>query len=149
MATGTRLLVTGDREWISAKIIRGALESVPFDTVVIDGTARGADLMAHSTAALMGLKTERYPAYWSCDAYEKDKGEPCGLPDGRHNAVHGRPAGVLRNQRMLDEGKPTLVYAFHDDLDASKGTKDMVDRARRAGLKVVLYSHTNPDGVVL
>jgi hypothetical protein len=37
-----------------------------------------------------------------------------------------------RNQKMLDDGKPTFVLAFHDDIDESKGTKDMVTRATKA-----------------
>ena len=39
----------------------------------------------------------------------------------------------LRNQRMLDEGKPDLVVAFPGGRD----TADMVRRARSAGVEVV------------
>lgn len=45
----------------------------------------------------------------------------------------GRKAGPIRNQRMLDEGKPDLVVAFPGD----KGTADMVRRARTASLEVL------------
>jgi len=44
----------------------------------------------------------------------------------------GKKAGPLRNQRMLDEGKPDLVVAF----SGSGGTKDMVRRAVKAGVSV-------------
>jgi hypothetical protein len=54
---------------------------------------------------------------------------------------YGRAAGPIRNQQMLAEGKPDLVLAFHDDIDGSRGTKDMVNRARRAGVKVEVISH--------
>ena len=49
-----------------------------------------------------------------------------------------KAAGHIRNQQMLTEGKPTLVLAFHHDLARSKGTKDMVRRALKAGLAVYL-----------
>lgn len=39
---------------------------------------------------------------------------------------------------MLDEGKPTLVLAFHEHIIMSKGTKDMMRRALKAGLPVYL-----------
>lgn len=51
-----------------------------------------------------------------------------------HN--YGKAAGPRRNRKMLDEYDPDLVVAFHDDLDASKGTKDMVDYATSQGVQV-------------
>ena len=53
-----------------------------------------------------------------------------------------RAAGPIRNQRMLVEGKPDLVIAFHDDLESSRGTKDMIKRSLKAGIRVWHYSHT-------
>ena len=38
---------------------------------------------------------------------------------------------------MLDEGKPDTVVYFHDNIERSKGTKDMVSRAKKAGLPVL------------
>lgn len=46
---------------------------------------------------------------------------------------HGRAAGPIRNQQMIDEGKPDLVVAF----PGGPGTADMVKRARRAGVEVL------------
>ena len=46
--------------------------------------------------------------------------------------VYGRRAGPIRNQEMIDEGKPDGVVAF----PGGKGTADMVRRAEAAGLKV-------------
>lgn len=69
--------------------------------------------MASSAAIRHGLETESYPADW---------------------ANFGKAAGPLRNQRMLDEGKPDLVVAFTNDLASSRGTRDMVRRAQAAGI---------------
>lgn len=85
--------------------------------VVIEGEAKGADTMARNAAIHLGIHVERYPADW-----EK----------------FGRAAGPIRNLKMLMEGKPTHVIAFHDDIGKSKGTKDMINQARKAGLDVLL-----------
>ena len=42
---------------------------------------------------------------------------------------------------MLDQGKPSLVLAFHDDIENSKGTKHMVKIAREAGVEVRIVTH--------
>ena len=47
-------------------------------------------------------------------------------------ATPGRSAGPIRNQAMLDEGRPDLVVAF----PGHHGTADIVRRARAAGIKV-------------
>lgn len=61
---------------------------------------------------------------------------------------YGKRAGPIRNQAMLDylvlgreSGQTVGVVAFHDGLEASKGTKDMVTRATKAGVPVKLIAH--------
>lgn len=88
--------------------------------VIIQGGARGADLIARDRCAYHDIKFQTFPAEW--DRY-------------------GKAAGPIRNQQMLDEGKPDCVIAFHDDIENSRGTKDMVERARKAGLTVHVESH--------
>lgn len=44
---------------------------------------------------------------------------------------HGRAAGPIRNQKMLEE-KPEMVVAF----PGGKGTADMVKKAGQAGIEV-------------
>lgn len=41
---------------------------------------------------------------------------------------------------MLDEGKPDYVLAFHNDIFNSKGTKDMLNRAKKAGVPCTLVT---------
>jgi hypothetical protein len=114
-----RILICGDRNWNNLPIIRGRLLREDPATIdcVIEGEARGADTQAKLAALELGIKVMPFPAQW-------DK--------------HGRAAGPIRNQQMLDEGKPTEVWAFHDDFANSRGTKDMLRRARAAGLKIRL-----------
>ena len=46
---------------------------------------------------------------------------------------YGKAAGPIRNQRMIDEGRPDLVIAF----PGGRGTADMVRRALLAGVRVI------------
>lgn len=81
---------------------------------VITGAARGADTLADEWAMEYGAKREVYPADW---------------------AKHKKAAGPIRNQQMLDEGKPSLVIAF----PGGAGTADMVRRAKAAGIAVIQF----------
>ena len=88
--------------------------------VIIHGAARGADSIAGAVASRFeGVKVEEYPAEWK---------------------KHGKKAGPLRNIRMLQEGQPELVVAFHDDLANSKGTRHMATIAAKQGLEVFVVS---------
>lgn len=111
-----RLLVCGDRHWEDVATMRRALEALlPF--TVIEGEAPGADRMARVEAERLGITVRRYPAYWQ---------------------RYGRAAGPIRNEQMLTEGRPTHVLAFHHNLAESRGTADMVRRARAAGIPVCI-----------
>jgi hypothetical protein len=55
----------------------------------------------------------------------------------------GRSAGPIRNQAMLDEGRPDLVVAF----PGHHGTADMVRRARAAGVMRRPCADVPPNGV--
>ena len=59
--------------------------------MLIHGNARGADRMADAWAWCRGVPREPYE-----------------VPQGEWDEL-GKKAGPLRNQRMLDEGKPDLV----------------------------------------
>lgn len=127
-----RILVCGDRNWDDEALINKVLfeywllwlesETPEDDFVIIHGAARGADSIAGKIARRQSVKEEAYPAEW--DKYHK-------------------AAGPIRNQQMLTEGRPTLVLAFHDNIEKSKGTRDMVDKAKRAGIETRVYSHSS------
>lgn len=109
------------------------------DLFVIHGAARGADTLAAEWALFMSVPAEAFPAYWNCREYEAHTGEPCKVGD-THAVPHGKPAGPLRNQKMIDQ-KPDLVVAFHDDMAGSKGTKDMVTKAEALGIPSIVINH--------
>lgn len=52
----------------------------------------------------------------------------------------GKAGGSSRNQQMLDEGKPDIVLAF--PTPNSRGTWDMVRRAKLANVPVEIFKYT-------
>lgn len=72
--------------------------------------------MAKLASLTLGLHVDEYPADWD---------------------NHGKRAGPIRNQRMLDQD-PDLVIAFVPKTGITRGTGDMVKRANQKGTKVQL-----------
>ena len=56
---------------------------------------------------------------------------------------HGKAAGAIRNREMLKKGQPNLVIAFHTALQQSKGTRDMVELAKKAGIETFVFPHSH------
>ena len=117
-----KVLACGDREWESYAKIEDVLKLLPANTTLITGGCRGADVIAESIARRLDNigSVAIFDANWD---------------------THGRAAGPIRNQKMLEElDQEDLVLAFHSDLQNSKGTKDMVNRARKKGIKVIVIT---------
>ena len=108
-----RVLVCGSRQWKDYAFIERRMKALPPGSVIIEGESRGADKTARRIAEHLGFEVKPFPANWK---------------------KYGDSAGKIRNQQMLDEGKPDLVLAF--PLSNSIGTKDMIARAKKAGIKV-------------
>lgn len=108
-----RILVCGGRDYNDWDQVCWAL--APYkstETVIIHGGARGADSLAFKWAKENNIPYKTYLANWE---------------------RYGKSAGFIRNKQMLDEGKPDLVIAF----PGGKGTKMMVDIAKKAGVEVI------------
>jgi len=109
-----RVLVCGSRHFKDSDFMYEVLKPyLKTENIFINGGARGADLLSETWTIPMGIKNIRYPADWN---------------------KHGKAASPIRNKQMLDEGKPDLVVAFM--ADDSRGTKNMVDQATKAGVEV-------------
>jgi hypothetical protein len=83
-------------------------------TVVISGTAPGADKLGEQWAKDNSIPVERYPADWN---------------------RYGLSAGYRRNEQMVDNAE--ALVALWDG--KSRGTRHMIDIARKKGLKVFVY----------
>lgn len=130
----TRVLCCGDRNWQNFEIIRRELEKFPKDTKIIQGCANGADKMSANIAKSLGLKLISAS---DNDDYINNPGFPANW-DKYRKLGYVKAAGPKRNTQMLDEGKPDLVLAFHNDIENSKGTKNMIEQAKKRGIKVIL-----------
>ncbi len=109
-----RVLVCGGRDYNDYEKICMALDKSSHQktiTLLIHGDALGADRLARDWAFSRNVPRAPYPADWE---------------------AHGKAAGPIRNQKMIDEAKPEGVIAF----PGGKGTADMIRRARAAGLQV-------------
>ena len=115
---GLKVLVCGSRHYCNYRKIFTRLASMDI-SLVIAGGARGADTLAVRAAKECGVAYVEYRADWE---------------------RYGKKAGPIRNQKMLDLGKPDFVLAFHDDIESSKGTKDMVSRVKKAGIPFEVVS---------
>ena len=112
-----RLLICGDRNWSDGFSIREILEKFRPD-VVIEGCANGADKLAGIAGEELGIEVLRFPADWQ---------------------KYGRSAGPIRNSQMLKEGNPDVVVGFHYKIEESKGTRDMLTRAKKAGKATFIF----------
>lgn len=110
-----RVLICGSRDWDDVYAINCVLNGYLSDgdpITVISGMAKGADSIAAEWARLNAQELVPFPAEWE---------------------LYGKSAGPERNRRMLDEGKPEIVWAFKTHVE-SRGTNHMVNIARRAGV---------------
>lgn len=109
-----RVIVCGGRDYHDRETVFRALDRLHGERGIdflIQGAANGADYLAWQWANERGVPCGSYPANWD---------------------EHSKRAGPIRNQEMIDEGKPDGIVAF----PGGRGTDDMVRRAKSAGLKV-------------
>jgi hypothetical protein len=115
-----RALVCGGRDFRNRDALCAALDRLHAEhhfSLLIAGGARGADALAQEWATSRSVPTQVYRANWKL----------------------GRKAGPIRNQRMLDDGKPDLVVAF----PGGKGTTGMIAIAHRAGVQIIRPMRTS------
>lgn len=114
-----RTIIAGSRGIDSIDIVDWAVSQSGFTvTEVVEGEAPGVDRAARAWAIAKGIPFIPMPANWESE---------------------GRPAGYNRNVRMAEISE--ALIAIWDG--KSKGTKHMIDIARKAGLKVFVYRVTS------
>lgn len=108
------MIVCGGRDFNNESFvfeIMDRLHAKKTITCLIEGGARGADALARKWAHSRNINTEQFQADWM---------------------THGKKAGCLRNQKMIDMGNPNGVVAFQ----GGRGTADMIRRSNKKGLIV-------------
>lgn len=115
------VIVAGAVAWSNAAAIERELSKLPAGSTVIHGDCPGADALAGSIAARLGL-TVVPMAKNADDRRRYRKASWKGL-----------------NVRMLARGAE-LVLVFHPDITASKGSKHIAELARAADVAVQVFS---------
>lgn len=115
-----KVMVTGSRRWTDREAIAAAMframDPYNHNVLIVGDCPTGADAIAADIAKTeLAFTVEEYRAEWR---------------------KHGKGAGPLRNQAMVDQG-PDVCLAF--PMADSRGTWDAVTRARAAGLRVVVH----------
>lgn len=125
-----RFAVTGGRRFRDWTLLAHALRQMPEDATLVHGAAPGLDsLAAEFWGGIHGRPVDPHPADWEGPC------RPTCRPGHRRPRGDGDycpAAGVYRNQEMLDSGVD-LVVAF----PGGPGTRDMVSRAKAAGVLVL------------
>lgn len=115
-----KIIVSGSRYWSEKKhysVIFAVLKQYDQKTTIITGGCRGVDALAEKAARKLGMTVVTYPAKWQ---------------------QYGRAAGPIRNEQMITQERPDMVLLFHDDIENSRGTKNMRNLAKKYGITAKL-----------
>lgn len=105
-----KTIIAGSRSFSDYELLRSVCDEYEIGEVV-SGTAKGADLLGEKYAKEQDIPIKQFPADWN---------------------RYGKRAGFLRNVEMAEYGE--RLIAFWDG--ESKGTKMMIDEARKRKLEV-------------
>ena len=121
-----KVLVCGSRKWLEQSPIEREMRKLPPGTIIVYGACRGVDNIAGFVGEILGFEVRPYPADWD---------------------FFGPQAGILRNQKMLDEEHPDKdgvhidkALVFHEDPGLGKGSKDMAQRLDRAHIPYEVFA---------
>lgn len=110
-----KTIIAGSRNISDPAVLQAAIDASGFViTEVVWGMAKGVDTLAYEWAKAHHIRAYGYPALW---------------------VTHGRAAGPIRNQEMADAGE--ALIAIWDG--KSRGTADMIKRAKAKGLPVYVH----------
>ena len=113
-----KIIIAGGRTFNNYDLLTQSCDkalSLQTEVEIVSGTANGADKLGEKYAKEKGYSVKQFPAEW-------DK--------------HGKSAGYIRNEEMAKYAD--ALIAFWDG--KSKGTKHMIDLAKRYNLKVKIVS---------
>ncbi len=115
-----KVIIAGTRTIANAALVEQAIAESGFEiTELVSGCADGVDRLGELWAERVGVPVVRYPANWK---------------------VYGKAAGPIRNQAMADHAD-ALIGVWDG---WSRGTIDMIRRAKAKGLKVYVHKLTLP-----
>lgn len=114
-----KIAVVGSRDYSDRRQVEDYIDSLPPDTVIISGGARGVDTWAVLRARKRRMDVIVLNANWT---------------------KHGKAAGMIRNAEIVNQADK--VVAFWDG--SSAGTLNTINRATKAGKFVKSFSPGEP-----
>ena len=113
-----RIIIAGTRFFNDYSLLKETADrlladkiTAGYSIIIVSGGCSGADLLGERYAKENGYSIDRYPAEWK---------------------EYGQKAGIMRNTVMADNADALITY--WDGI--SRGTKNMIDEARKKGLAV-------------
>lgn len=113
-----RIIVAGGRYFNDYEKLKKVCDKIlqnQTEIEIVSGTAKGADKLGEKYAEEKGYKIKQFVPYFSV----------------------GKKGGIIRN-RLMSEYADALI-AFWDG--ESRGTKNMIELAKKAGLKVRIIKY--------
>jgi hypothetical protein len=131
-----RVIVAGGRDIFAPGLVFEAINESGFAiTTVVSGGAQGVDLCGEVWADQCGVPVDRHPADWQ--EHRECRCDP--------EAPYCKAAGFRRNRAMAKVAEALILV--WDGI--SRGSRDMLDQAKREGLKIFVYRVTKtPKGWV-
>jgi hypothetical protein len=114
-----RVAIVGSRDYPNLDEVRDYVDSLPIDTVIITGGARGVDKAAELAARARGMEVVIHGAEWN---------------------KHGKSAGMIRNTEIVNDCDK--LVAFWDE--QTPGTKNSISKAAKAGKLEKVFRCGNP-----
>jgi hypothetical protein len=110
----TKVIVAGSRTIKDYKVVEKAIIDSSFEiTEIVSGTAQGVDKLGEKYADLNGIPIKRFVAEWD---------------------RLGKSAGPIRNEEMACYADALIAVRQN----RSRGTTDMINRAKAHGLQVFI-----------
>ena len=109
-----KTIIAGSRDFCDLKLLRNTLANVPWNiSTIVDGGAKGADLLGFVFAKEFGIPVETYEADWE---------------------THGKSAGYIRNKEMEKQAEKAIVFVKNK----SKGSVDMIAQMKAVNKEVLV-----------
>lgn len=117
-SNGLKVIIAGGRNITDYDYLLDAIKKSGFSiSEIVCGKAKGVDSMGEQYSISNNIPVIPFPAIWEV------------------NGVVDKGAGFKRNQQMADYADALiLIYNGH-----SKGSSDMLQRAKKKGLKIFVY----------